>query len=103
MSSENRVYESVTDLIANVRNPTPMVKVGARVNPSKDFLIYIKLERYNPFGSVKDRIALGQRSRHSNRNSSSRKNTGRKEDYPEVVGRGCPMGSRRWIMPIVPK
>ncbi|MHC4156741.1 MAG: pyridoxal-phosphate dependent enzyme, partial [Planctomycetota bacterium] len=58
MSNENRVYESVTDLIANVRNPTPMVRVGARVNPSKDFLIYIKLERYNPFGSAKDRIAL---------------------------------------------
>jgi len=27
-----------------------------RINPSDDFLIYLKLERYNPFGSVKDRI-----------------------------------------------
>jgi len=58
MNNENRVYESVTDLIAGVANPTPMVRVGTRVNPNNDFLIYIKLERYNPFGSVKDRIAL---------------------------------------------
>jgi cysteine synthase A/cysteine synthase B len=29
-----------------------------RLNPNDDFPIYLKLERYNPFGSVKDRIAL---------------------------------------------
>ncbi|MFQ6034293.1 MAG: PLP-dependent cysteine synthase family protein [Sedimentisphaerales bacterium] len=53
-----RVYESIVDLIASPENPTPMVKISEKINPNKDFLIYLKLERYNPFGSVKDRIAL---------------------------------------------
>jgi cysteine synthase A/cysteine synthase B len=58
MTKPNRVYESIVDLIASPENPTPMVKISKRVNPNKDFPIYLKLERYNPFGSVKDRIAL---------------------------------------------
>lgn len=53
-----RVYESIVDLIASLENPTPMVRLNKRINPSTDFPIYIKLERYNPFGSVKDRVAL---------------------------------------------
>ncbi|MHC4463214.1 MAG: PLP-dependent cysteine synthase family protein [Planctomycetota bacterium] len=58
MTRVNRVYESIVDLIANPENPTPMVKISKRINPNEDFSIYLKLERYNPFGSVKDRIAL---------------------------------------------
>lgn len=58
MTRPNRVYESIVDLIANPQNPTPMVKIGKRINPNSKFPIYLKLERYNPFGSVKDRIAL---------------------------------------------
>jgi len=58
MPEPNRVYETIVDLIASPENPTPMVKIGKRTNPNKDFPIYLKLERYNPFGSVKDRIAL---------------------------------------------
>jgi cysteine synthase A/cysteine synthase B len=54
----NRVCESIVDLIASPENPTPMVKISKRINPNEDFSIYLKLERYNPFGSVKDRIAL---------------------------------------------
>ena len=50
-----RVYSDITQLIASPQNPTPLVKLN-RINPDKDFQIYIKLERYNPFGSVKDRI-----------------------------------------------
>lgn len=53
-----RVYESITDLIASPENPTPMVRLNKRINPNDDFTIYLKLERYNPFGSVKDRIVL---------------------------------------------
>ncbi len=52
-----RVYTDITQLIANPQNPTPMVRIN-RINSNKDFQIYLKLERYNPFGSVKDRIAL---------------------------------------------
>ncbi|MCK5577424.1 MAG: PLP-dependent cysteine synthase family protein [Dehalococcoidales bacterium] len=49
------VYSDISQLIANPQNPTPLVKVN-RLNPNRDFSIYLKLERYNPFGSVKDRI-----------------------------------------------
>ena len=51
------VYEDIEDLISNRENPTPLVKLNERINPNRDFPIYIKLERYNPFGSIKDRIA----------------------------------------------
>jgi len=51
-----RVYSDITQLIASPQNPTPLVRLN-RINPNKDFRIYLKLERYNPFGSVKDRIA----------------------------------------------
>ncbi len=50
-----RVYSDITQLIASPENPTPLVRLN-RMNPNKDFQIYLKLERYNPFGSVKDRI-----------------------------------------------
>ncbi len=54
---KRRVYTDITQLIACPENPTPLVRVN-RVNPEKDFQIYLKMERYNPFGSVKDRIAF---------------------------------------------
>ncbi len=52
-----RVYSDITQLIASPENPTPLVRLN-RINPHKDFPIYLKLERYNPFGSVKDRIVF---------------------------------------------
>jgi hypothetical protein len=52
------VYENVADLIADPENPTPMVRLSARSRPSPEFDIYVKLERNNPFGSIKDRTAL---------------------------------------------
>ena len=52
-----RVYSDITQLIASPENPTPIVRLN-RINPNADFNIYLKLERYNPFGSVKDRIVL---------------------------------------------
>ena len=58
MVGANRVYQSVVDLIAGPDNPTPMVKISEKVNPNGGMEIYLKLERYNPFGSIKDRIAL---------------------------------------------
>ena len=51
-----RVYDDITQLIASPENPTPLVRLNA-VNSNKAFQIYLKLERYNPFGSIKDRIA----------------------------------------------
>lgn len=52
-----RVYSDITQLIASPENPTPLVRLN-RINPKEDFGIYLKLERYNPFGSVKDRIVI---------------------------------------------
>jgi cysteine synthase A/cysteine synthase B len=52
-----RVYSDITQLIASPEDPTPLVRLN-RINPNKDFPIYLKLERYNPFGSVKDRIVI---------------------------------------------
>ena len=57
INNKLRVYESIEDLISNRENPTPLVKLNRRINPNKNFPIYIKLERYNPFGSIKDRVA----------------------------------------------
>ncbi len=52
-----RVYSDIRDLIASPENPTPMVRLN-RVASNPSFPVYLKLERYNPFGSVKDRVAL---------------------------------------------
>ncbi len=51
-----RVYSDITGLIASPENPTPLVRIN-RLNAGSPCQIYLKLERYNPFGSVKDRIA----------------------------------------------
>ncbi len=53
-----RVYDSIVDLIANPDNPTPMVRLSERYNPAPGFDLFIKLESFNPFGSIKDRTAL---------------------------------------------
>jgi len=51
-----RVFDSVLDMLSNENNPTPMVRLN-RVVPFKHTAVYAKLEWYNPFGAVKDRIA----------------------------------------------
>jgi len=54
----SRVYDNVADLIANPDNPTPMVRLSRRFTGLDRFEIFVKLERNNPFGSIKDRTAL---------------------------------------------
>jgi len=51
-----RVYDSVLGLLSDVDNPTPMVQLS-RLVPFKHTKVYAKLEWYNPFGAVKDRVA----------------------------------------------
>jgi len=53
-----RVYENITDLIGNIDNPTPVIILNEKINPTPDFTLGLKLERYNIFGSIKDRVAL---------------------------------------------
>jgi cysteine synthase len=43
-------------MLSTEENPTPIVRLN-RVVPHKRAKIYAKLEWYNPFGSVKDRVA----------------------------------------------
>jgi cysteine synthase/rhodanese-related sulfurtransferase len=51
-----RVYDSVLHMLSSVDNPTPIVRL-LHVTPYKHTQVYAKLEWYNPFGAVKDRVA----------------------------------------------
>ncbi len=51
-----RVYDSILGLLPGEENPTPLVRLH-RVVPHRHAKIYAKLEWYNPFGAVKDRVA----------------------------------------------
>jgi cysteine synthase/rhodanese-related sulfurtransferase len=51
-----RVYESVLEMLSGPENPTPIVRLH-RVVPFQHTKVYAKLEWYNPFGAVKDRVA----------------------------------------------
>ncbi len=51
-----RVYDSIMGLLCNEENPTPLVRLN-KVVPYKHTQVFAKLEWYNPFGAVKDRIA----------------------------------------------
>ena len=53
---ETRIYENMLEMLSGEDNPTPMVRMN-RVVPTTQAKIYAKLEWYNPFGSVKDRVA----------------------------------------------
>ncbi len=52
--SEVKRYSDIRDLLPNVNNPTPLVRVN---NVPTGLDTYLKLEWLNPFGSVKDRAA----------------------------------------------
>lgn len=56
MNHSTRVYDSILGLAANLENPTPLVRLN-RVVPFEHAVVYGKLEWFNPFGSVKDRVA----------------------------------------------
>ncbi|MEE2636819.1 MAG: pyridoxal-phosphate dependent enzyme [Acidobacteriota bacterium] len=51
-----RVYDSILGLQCDAENPTPLVRLN-RVSPFQHTQVYAKLEWYNPFGAVKDRVA----------------------------------------------
>ena len=51
-----RVYDHVLDMLSSEENPTPMVRLN-KVTGFKHTQVYAKLEWYNPFGAVKDRVA----------------------------------------------
>jgi cysteine synthase len=49
-----RRFEDIRDLLPDVENPTPLVRVRNSVSADN---VYLKLEWLNPFGSIKDRAA----------------------------------------------
>jgi cysteine synthase/rhodanese-related sulfurtransferase len=51
-----RVYDSMIGLLSCEENPTPLVRLN-RVVSFEHTRVYAKLEWYNPFGAVKDRVA----------------------------------------------
>jgi cysteine synthase/rhodanese-related sulfurtransferase len=51
-----RKYDSIIGLLSSEENPTPLVRLNTVV-PFEHTEVYVKLEWYNPFGAVKDRIA----------------------------------------------
>ena len=53
---ELRVYDSILELHSSADNPTPLVRLN-KVVPFQHTRVFAKLEWYNPFGAVKDRIA----------------------------------------------
>lgn len=48
------IYSSITELIGK----TPLLLINPKVHGLKNIDVYAKLEYYNPFGSVKDRVAF---------------------------------------------
>jgi cysteine synthase/rhodanese-related sulfurtransferase len=51
-----RTYDSILELLSSEENPTPIVRLN-KVTPYRHTRVYAKLEWYNPFGAVKDRVA----------------------------------------------
>lgn len=51
-----RSYDSVLELLPSAANPTPIVRLQ-HIGGFEHARVYAKLEWYNPFGSVKDRVA----------------------------------------------
>lgn len=52
-----RVYDSIAELIPGPDNPSPMVRLSHRFDPEPGRNFLLKLEGFNPFGSIKDRTA----------------------------------------------
>jgi len=55
-NSALRRFDDLRQLIANPDNPTPILRLR-RVLQANAFPLYLKLEWFNPFGSIKDRTA----------------------------------------------
>ena len=51
-----RRYDDIRDLLPDIDNPTPLVRVR-HVMPDAGLSLFLKLEWLNPFGSIKDRAA----------------------------------------------
>jgi cysteine synthase/rhodanese-related sulfurtransferase len=53
---QTRVYDNILEMLSSEDNPTPLLRLNRTV-PLTQARVYAKLEWYNPFGAVKDRVA----------------------------------------------
>ncbi|MGV8908123.1 MAG: pyridoxal-phosphate dependent enzyme [Propionicimonas sp.] len=51
-----RTYDTILDLLPDADNPTPIVRLR-HIGGFQHARVYAKLEWYNPFGAIKDRVA----------------------------------------------
>jgi cysteine synthase len=56
-NSELRRFDDIRQLIGSLDNPTPLVRINRVIAPALG-PVFLKLEWFNPFGSIKDRTAL---------------------------------------------
>lgn len=54
------LYKNIVELIGN----TPILEIDKKVTGLKNINLYVKLELFNPFGSLKDRAALSMLKEH---------------------------------------
>ena len=75
---------------------TPVVKIGKLAPPGVD--LYVKIEAFNPLGSVKDRLALGviEDGERSGALSPARRSSRRRAATPASALRWC---ARRRVIP----
>ena len=52
-----RRFDDIRQLIGSLDNPTPLVRINRVIAPALG-PVFLKLEWFNPFGSIKDRTAL---------------------------------------------
>ena len=52
-----RRFDDVRQLISTPENPTPLLRVNKALPAESPLELYLKLEWFNPFGSIKDRTA----------------------------------------------
>jgi cysteine synthase A len=55
MGTRMAKFDSILGTVAN----TPIVRIN-NLTPRTDVNFYVKIEAFNPLGSVKDRLALGR-------------------------------------------
>ena len=53
---QTRVYNNVLEMLSSPENPTPLLRLN-KTTGLDHTIVYAKLEWYNPFGAVKDRVA----------------------------------------------
>ena len=88
-----RRFKNILETVGN----TPVVKINRLAPP--DVNLYVKIEAFNPLGSVKDRLALGviEEAERSGQLKPGRRSSRQRAATPESALRWCaPRRAIRW-------